>query len=56
MAVRSIRRDILESLSAEIDASLFKQVELNYWGHLPWVAISEKLAVSWEERGYYCVF
>jgi hypothetical protein len=46
MAVRSIRRDILESLSAEIDASLFKQVELKYWGLLPWDEISEKLAVQ----------
>ena len=45
MAVRTIRRDILESLSAEIDA-LFKQVELKYWGLLPWDAISEKLAVQ----------
>ena len=45
MAVRTIRRDILESLSAEIDA-LFKQVELKYWGLLPWDEISEKLAVQ----------
>jgi hypothetical protein len=44
-SVRSIRRDILESLSAEIDA-FFKQVELKYWGLLPWDAISEKLAVQ----------
>jgi hypothetical protein len=34
MAVRTIGRDILESLSAEIDA-LFKQVELKYWRLLP---------------------
>ena len=45
MVDRSLNHEAMERLSAEID-NFYKQLELKYWGLLPWDAISEKLAVQ----------
>ena len=45
MATNSLSDEMIEALSSEID-KLFKDIELKYWGLLPWDAISEKLAVK----------
>ena len=45
MADKSLNHEAMERLSAEID-NFYKQLELKYWGLLPWNAISEKLAVQ----------
>lgn len=45
MAANNISDEIIKMLSSDVDKA-FKDIELKYWGVLPWDAITEKLAVQ----------
>ena len=45
MAANNISDGIIKMLSSDVDKA-FKDIELKYWGVLPWDAIADKLAVQ----------